>query len=340
VGLLLWAAFQPIPQHALPPIVIAANDAPPASDTTSHDTHSHDDPEVHRDKQDKTTATSQTDHTTVEGKIEIPMPGLFEDVPPFGLLPMIRAKDGMTAFEAYRQPFPNDQLNKPVISVVMMDYGVSAQFSGSILGVMPAQVTLALSANIDTGDDWSAKARQAGHELWLELLTEPDGYPLNDAGLHSLLTNSGVEDNQKNFMAQLGTTTGYVGFFAATDGPYFRSAADLDFAVGNIFDRGLGLVMPAISAYDLVAQNAQRKKSSFYVGNILAIDPDLSARQIDQVFDQAEQAAKTRGYAIIAFRPNALIQKKMLDWLDQLEGQGIALAPLSVIAARGKELKP
>ncbi len=330
VGLLVWAIFQQTPVD--PPYRYILDLTPP---TTEEGTSA---------KTEETTIPQDTKHqdtghdtpvTAAPEKFSVPLPGLTEQHAKYGDLPIIRKSDHLRPFDAYRHPFAKDNLSKPLIAVVMMDYGLSEQGSDGILGVLPSGVNLLLSTAARDTRAWVQKAYDHGHEVWLQLALEPPDYPASDPGAHALMTAGSIESNQDALLAQLGHAVGYAGVFSPLPSPYFLSGADADFAANAMFDRGLGLMINASTTSPIVRNAALDSKAPFYMGDmIVAADPRL----YPDAFAKAEAQAQKNGFAIIVFSPLPFAQKKMLDWTGQLTARGFSLAPLSIISERGKDL--
>ena len=87
----------------------------------------------------------------------------------FGRLPVIRIGDHLTSFRAYQTPFSLHGVgNKPVISFVLKDYGLSDKISNMALDMLPPEVSFLLSPYADLPQEWINRARAAGHEVWIE----------------------------------------------------------------------------------------------------------------------------------------------------------------------------
>lgn len=341
VGLLFWSAFQTTP--VVPPYALIASFSPekteaavsvPVSEKTETQSHQ-DEPVKTEDKEKDTHAPESQNINHAPAKIELPLAGLTEHNDKYGDLPIIRVTDKLRPFDAYRQTFPADNLDKPLVAVVMLDYGLSTKDSSSVLGVLPNGINLVLSTAASNTKNWAQQAYDHGHEVWLELAVEPEDYPLSDPGAHALLTSASIEQNQSALMSQLGAAVGYAGIFAVEPSPYFTSGADADFVSGGVFARGLGLIVNSAHADPVIKNAAIETKTPFYIGNMItATDPD----QYQDNFKQAEATAKEKGFSIILFHPLPKTQKAILDWVGNLKAAGFALAPLSVLAERGADL--
>lgn len=268
-------------------------------------------------------------------KTTLPLTDLIEEKAPYGALPIIRPSDGLRPFDAYRKTFPSNNLSKPLIVLVMLDYGLSEQASKSVLDVFPENINFVLSNSAQKKTEWIQKAYDHGHEVWLDLAVEPENYPLNDRGTHTLLTSSSVEKNQDSLFHQLGSGAGYAGVFVSEKTPYFSSGADADFVANSVFERGLGLAINTQNIDRVVRTSAIAKKAPFYTGSMFTL---TTSKQTDTLFRTIENDARKNGFSIVLFYPFPTSQKFVLNWIGVLKASGFALAPLSVIAERGAEL--
>lgn len=343
VGLCVWAGWQgpaPSPYRdsvVITPFRLITDEQKVELNTADIPEHPADAPQTA-----PTETVTYTDHRPdiAPNKATLPMPGLTEARPPYGNLPRIRKEDKLHPFDAYRQPFASDQLTKPLVAVVMLDYGLSDEASGSILGVMPPEVNVAVSPAARNPKIWAQKAFDHGHELWLELAAEPPGYPNIDPGANALLTTSPVEKNQAALYTQMGSVVGYAGFIGRDASPYYASGADADFMAGLIYDRGLGLALNTDHADPILKSEAIRTKSPFYAGHMVMLDDPLNAAGLARAFAQVEATAHKKGFAIALFHPSNLARKEVLDWLSTLKTKDLTLTPLSVIVERGVGLTP
>lgn len=322
LGLIIWTAAQKTPD--MPRYALTASIPEPTK------------PSVPVATSASPAKSAPSDHAA-PAKVTLPLPGLTEDKPPYGALPIVRTTDELRPFDAYRRPFAAGDLDKPLIALAMLDYGLSVRDSKSVLGVMPAGINLILSRAARDATTWSQQAYDHGHEVWLDLATEPADYPLNDPGAHALMTSASIEKNQESLLHQLGHAVGYAGVFAADPGPYFASGADADFAAGIIFARGLGLMVNAPDTATIARSAANEARAPLYAAPMTVMD---HAANYESAFRQAERNAKEKGYAIVLFRPLPPAQKAVMSWIETLKAKGYALAPLSIIAERGAELAP
>jgi polysaccharide deacetylase 2 family uncharacterized protein YibQ len=360
-GLMIWISAQPLPvipdykeiiylaghtpKAALPPA--PATNVPVAI----HTDKPHDTPvEPHADKHSapverhapKTEPETAQEHAkppiaptpTARAERTIPDPALVVNTPPYGPIPTV-TKDGRRPFDAYRHTVSPDVLKKPLIAVAVLDFGLSVKQSESALAALPTDVSFVLSPTPDNAADWARMATKHGHEIWAELLVEPDGYPANDPGPHALMTASSIEQNHDALMAQLGRSVGYVGFIAPRFGPYFKSSADFGAITNNILSRGLGMMINGDDTPGRLSDDVRKSNPPYFWGAMFSV---TTPNQAADILTRAEQAAADHGFAVVTFTPLPGTTKAVQNWLAQVQQKGFALAPLSVIAERGIDL--
>jgi polysaccharide deacetylase 2 family uncharacterized protein YibQ len=265
-----------------------------------------------------------------QAQIDVPM-GPLKPAPFEGLyevkdglkLPKIDA-DGMTPFEAYKRPF--GYLGNPVVALVIRNYGLSVADSDIALA-LPPEVTLLLSPYADNPELWQKKAREAGHEVWLNLPMENNRYLVDDPGPQALLSRASLPENQKKLNNVLGSVTGYTGIVAETDKAFLDMHAMLGELIKSVFARGLGYVEMNPAGSEFLETLAVASNTPF-----MAVDENGGIYN-ESDLGRLESLARQKGYvtATIALQPKNLEALKV--WGLGLASRNITLAPLSAVAA-------
>lgn len=264
-----------------------------------------------------------------------PVPGMTEDIPPYGALPIIRTGDHLRPFDVYRAPFAKENLDKPLIAVVVMDFGLSKTSTSTVLESMPPGTAVVLNRTARGGQDIAAQAHQAGFEIWADLGVEPMNYPADDPGANALFSNASIEQNQDALYRQLSAFTGYAGVFVSSPSPYLKNNQDADFLSRALFARGLGLMVNTDQVDGALTKNAASARAPFYYGAMVRVDePSNAVRQMKAAQGQAQK----NGYSILLIPPSKGVGLMVQGWMKGLTDQGIVMAPLSVIAERGLTL--
>lgn len=251
--------------------------------------------------------------------------GLYEEEN-IGFLPIIRASDNLTSFEAYRTPFSFEGLPlKPIISFVVMDYGLSQEQSNTALDILPPRVSFILSPYAKLAEEWVRRAQEKGHEVWVDLPIQNNG--ATDQGQFTLFHHNSFRQKQRSLHNVLSQTQGYVGVsIFADDGVVIEQEAYAKLQE-EIYERGLGLMQ------------RNPKAPYFFFGKSVAdggpyIQADQHIIHISSnknSFDQIEDIAKAKGYAVgvIPNYPKAI--KNLAVWIEKVARADYILAPASAM---------
>ncbi|MFN3827487.1 MAG: divergent polysaccharide deacetylase family protein [Micavibrio sp.] len=255
-----------------------------------------------------------------------PVDGLYEDSKD-GRLPAVR-DDGLTSFKAYKKPFVNKD-NKPVISIAIMDIGLSGKISESAIKSLPPEISLIISPYADGPDTWTNEARNAGHEVWLSLPMESETYPQTDSGPHTLLIGAPERENQEKLDWIMSRSVGYVGLVPTYQRTFMNSPNDARPVLGTIFKRGIGLIDDTRDQ-NTVAEMTALSMSAPYSNIDIWIDkPENTPETIKASLKKLEDIAKEQGLAAGIITPNVTSFREVQLWIESLKDKGIVLAPLS-----------
>ena len=258
--------------------------------------------------------------------IEETIEGLHQNTP-FGLVPVVRKTDGMTAYKAYRAEFTPAASTKALISLVMVDFGLSKKISEQAIKDLPSGVTLALSPYSPDAQKLTTTARQDGHEVWLGLPVQNEDFGNSDSGNQTLLVNASVDQNKSRLLSTLGKATGYVGVIDMDTPAFANNAADLDRIYSNVLERGLALAQ-ANPKDTLTGEFAITNKAPF-IQNDIWIDRNATPAAVAFELDKLKQIASNGRIAVGFFHPYPTVIAAIKDWQDNLARASIEIAPLS-----------
>lgn len=268
--------------------------------------------------------------------VTAPIDGLFT-MAGAGVLPMIRATDGLTPFEAYRRPAA--AVDGPKIALAVLDIGLSAEASDSAIKALPPEASLVFSPYGDALDSLQEKARSTGHELWLSLPLESSAVPSPDPGAQAIYLNASMERNTERLRWTLGRAIGYAGVAAITPSPVMASKSQAPRLLDDVFSRGLGLADLSDKPAKM-AMNEAEKSGAPYVGGAYAIDSAPDRESIREKLEKlADKALKDKS-AIVVIHPYPASLAEVRTWAESLKDKGISLVPLSALASPGKEGAP
>ncbi len=261
------------------------------------------------------------------GLVKAPVEGLYIETDN-GLLPV--RETILTPFKAYRKPFDfgANANAKGIISIVIMDAGLSESLTQALLETLPAEVTLALSPYATGADQWREQSRTKGHETWMILPLEPREFPYEDPGPLSLMSNMSLEENQTRLRTVLAQTVGYPGVIGTRNPAFFDAEMNATPLIKEIYERGLGYV-DFSTIQSVRPQTIALRENAPYAHNDIWIDEHTRADQIQMRFRELEQIAAERGLAIGMVYPHPVSLKELRRWLGTLERKNFVLAPLS-----------
>jgi polysaccharide deacetylase 2 family uncharacterized protein YibQ len=196
---------------------------------------------------------------------------------------------------------------------------------------LPPAVTLSFSPYADALPEKMQVARQAGHEVLLDLPTEGTAFPAQDPGPLGMLTVLPTEETRDRLDQILAKGIGYVGFLATNPGRFTNAPEPMEAVLSRIRAAGLvylhqgearGLaantrVLPPLRAVDVV------------------IDQRGFAESIDARLAYLERVALARGSSIGIMTASPLAFARLRAWATDLQARGVALAPLSAVIERG-----
>ncbi len=256
-----------------------------------------------------------------------PQAALLQPAPDFpgAMLPRTAA-DGQTSSQAYARPIdPADK--RPRVAMLVVGLGLSGADTSAAIEALPAAVSLGVSPYSHDAQDVVTDAHAHGHEVFVTLPMESQGYPLNQSGPHALMTGIDPADNARNLEWALSRMQGEVGVTGASDGLLGERFADAPAAFGPVLQelaaRGLLYVDPRPGA---AASGPSVRASA-------VVDEPAERTAIDAKLAALEQRARDEGAAVGVAGPlRPVTVERITNWARGLDGRGLALVPVSALA--------
>ncbi|MFD0985890.1 divergent polysaccharide deacetylase family protein [Methyloligella solikamskensis] len=261
-----------------------------------------------------------------------PAEGLVEQSE-YGPLPRV-GQNGETPAKAYaaRVP-PGASADQPRVAILMDGLG-QAEVITQVLLHMPPQVSVALGPYGRGMQDWVARAREKGHEVFLQIPLEPPDYPNNDPGPHTLLTDAGEAENQGRLNWLMSRFTGYVGVTNYFGTKFQATESVMRPLLTELKDRGLVYVSDG-SAPDSTAPGIAQSLDLPFGAAVVQIDGQQSEEAIKSTLAKLEETARDKGTAIAVAEAAPETVRQILFWAGKLNKKGIALVPVSAaVSAR------
>jgi polysaccharide deacetylase 2 family uncharacterized protein YibQ len=257
---------------------------------------------------------------------EVPVAELVEESQ-YGPLPKI-ANDGRRPAEMYARPSryaAAPAAGEPSrIAVLLTGLGTGEGASPSLLKGLPPTVSVAFGAYGRSLQDAVTSARDEGHEVLLQIPLEPNNYPTEDPGPHTLLTTLPPAENLKRLQWLMSRYTGYVGVTNLMGAKFDTSAPSLQPVLEEMKRRGLLYVDDGATAESPATKIAETIGLDYSTVSV-QIDAGDVAKQLAKL----EAAAKERGAAIGVAKAKPATVKQLIEWASKLEGKGVVLVPVS-----------
>ncbi len=278
--------------------------------------------------------TGEADVMRAQPLPRAPLDGLFERTPA-GNLPKISAS-GQTPAQAYARPFTHAN-GAPKIALVVGGLGLNKNHTLSAINDLPPEVTLSFVPYADNLQTWVTRARDAGHEVLLELPMEAYDYPNVDTGPQTLLTSVSPEENKRRLSLLLGKTTGYFGVTNYQGGKFATDIKAAGPVLAALKSRGLVFLHDGAANRSALPDAARETGASVTVANRI-VDAEPSADAIDRELLQLEALAIQNGQALGVGYAYPVTIEQFRIWAQGLKAKGYQLAPAS--ATMGVQAAP
>ena len=217
----------------------------------------------------------------------------------------------------------------PRIAILVTGLGVGQAATAGATVRLPQAVSLAFLPYGAEAERAAGRARDAGHEIFLQLPMEPFDYPDSDPGPQTLLTALKGLENADRLAWALARFPGYVGV-ANFMGAKMMADPAFEPVLREIGTRGLGFLDDGTGPKPAPANKGRTPVARAE----LVLDAVPRADAIDAALSQAEARARATGFALVSASGAALSVDRIARWARDLDTRGIRLVPASV-ALRG-----
>jgi len=251
----------------------------------------------------------------------------------FGPVPKI-AEDGLRPMDAYARPpmvGPYDRVPRVVIIVGGM--GISQTGTSKAIRDLPEDVTLAFAPYGSSLGRWAGRAREAGHEILLQVPMEPIGYPQKNPGEHTLLTSAGGAVNAENLQWAMSRITSYTGVMNYMGARFLADQQATRSLLEELVGRGVFFLDDGSSGQSTAAVVGGAIRAPVVTAD-LTIDKQRSSRQIEKQLESLEQIARTKGVAVGIASAFPTTVRTLAAWIPLARERGVALVPASAALSR------
>lgn len=238
--------------------------------------------------------------------------------------------DQDTPFAQYAMPFQNPE-SKPTVSIIVGGLGINRARTLAAIDGLPKEVTLSFAPTTTNLSSWIRRARQAGHEVVLEMPMEPYDYGRARPHANMLRVSADASTNTRKLNAELARATGYMGVINFQGD---RFATDLNAAtplVETLNEKGVALFQDG-SIQSSVLPDLARSKNTYFGEAITTIDARPEADEIENQLLLLEAEAIDSGASLGTAMPFPITVDLLGAWIERLDEKGILLAPASYYA--------
>lgn len=254
--------------------------------------------------------------------IAAPDPALLQRSP-FGDIPRI-AGDGRRAAAYYARPFERGA--NPRIAIIVGGLGLNAALTERAIDELPPEVTLAFAPYAKDLEHWTARAREAGHEIMIELPMEGYGGGADALGPAALTTERTNAENLQRLDWLLARADGYFGVTNYLGGKFSADQDAMSAVLSRISSLGLAYVDDTGAARQALTGDGRIA----IVNRLIAAgggDGDGAKRDLAAL----EKIAARDGDALgKTFAYDSTISA-LAAWARDLEARKLTLAPASAV---------
>lgn len=245
-----------------------------------------------------------------------------------GPLP-VRAADGRRPFDVYARPWSGTRGAR--VAIVIGGLGVSQTGTQTAISRLPPEVTLAFASGGNSLDRWMQSARQAGHEIVMQVPLEPFDYPQVDPGRNTLTVDAQPAENRDRLYWALSRITNYTGVMNYMGARFVTDDAAMRPFFAELAKRGLMYVDDGSSARS-IAPNMAMSAGLPYASADMAIDAERERGAILKKLDDLERTARAKGFAVGTGSAFDVTVDAVATWVQEAKRRGIEIVPISAIA--------
>jgi uncharacterized protein len=251
------------------------------------------------------------------------------EVTAYGQLPRI-SKSGEKAAKIYERTTSLNVIHSdsPKIALLLGGMGINEKLTLKAIKDLPADVTLAFAPYGSNLQEQVNRARQEGHEVFLQVPLEPIGYPATNPGPKTLSGDSTEAQNIDALRWHMSRFTGYAGVVNYMGSRYLSMPKAIKPFLVELKQRGVLFVEDgslALSATEGVAKAMNMPVRRAQV----VIDADPNPQAIIAQLTLLEEQATGTGLAVGTGTGLDVTINTVKEWAKAAADRGIILIPIT-----------
>ena len=181
-----------------------------------------------------------------------------------------------------------------------------------------------------------AHAREAGHEVLLQVPMEPFDYPDNDPGPQTLLTSLQPQQNMNRLYWLMSRFQGYVGLIDMMGARFTASEQSFTPIMRETAKRGLIFVDDGLNPRSVASRIAGANNLPFAKADVV-LDSVPTPVEIDRALGRLEAAARERHIAVGIASALPVSIAHIEKWAKAAQSRGLLLVPITAVALKDKQ---
>lgn len=244
-----------------------------------------------------------------------------------GPLPRVSA-DGRRPRDVYAGTMPPVPSGARRVAIVIGGLGLSQTGTLEAIETLPPGVTFAFAPTGSSLQRWADRARADGHELLVQIPLEPNGYPQESPGEHTLLVSGGGTRNRDNLHWALGRMTAYAGVMNYMGARFATDTSVLGPFLGEIAERGLYYLDDGSASGSRVSEVADALKVPVVSADVM-LDASRDASDIEAALGRLEAIAGEQGIAVGVASAFPVSVDTITRWAKEAAARGVVIVPAS-----------
>ncbi len=243
-----------------------------------------------------------------------------------GPLPRI-SPDGRRPREVYARRSATVPEGVPRVVIVVGGLGLSQTATQIAMDTLPDDITLAFAPYGSSLQRWVSKARQDYREVLLQIPMEPNNYPQENPGEHTLIAAAGGA-NRQSLHWVLSRMAGYAGVMNHMGARFTAEEEALLPFLGEIGERGLFFLDDGSSPRSQAAAVGEALRVPVLTAD-RTLDRSRVQSDIEGELAALEVIARTRGLAVGVASAFPTSVETIARWAREAESRGIFVVPAS-----------
>lgn len=228
---------------------------------------------------------------------------------------------------------------KAAIALIIGGLGRAGPEIDAAIERLPAAVTFAFDPRWTGARRTLSRARDAGHQVLLQIPMEPANYPANDPGPYTLLTGATDEENLRRLDWLLAQAEDYDGVMNYMGSRFTRSAEKLRPVIEALRRNDL-IFVDSRTTHRSIAADIAREAGLASLANDRHIDAVSDAAAIDGRLGELERIAAETGLAVgIGFAYSSTVER-VAAWSATLGEKGLRLVSVSEALSLDRARRP